>query len=150
MQNNEKLNDLTNSLGFNLINTSMSIKDELRKRFIAEGYDVTPDQFAVLIKLWKNDGVSQKELCDKTLKTKSNITRILDSMEKRDLLSRQVNKEDRRIFNIYLTTKGKNLRTILLPIAISTHQKIFQNLSDNDKKNLQKILEMISINLGWF
>lgn len=148
MQNNEKLNDLTNSLGFNLINTSISIKDELRKRFIAEGYDVTPDQFAVLIKLWKKDGVSQKELCDKTLKTKSNITRILDSMEKRDLLSRQVNKEDRRIFNIYLTNKGKNLRTILLPIAISTHQKIFQNLSDNDKKNLQKILEMISINLG--
>lgn len=147
MKCNEELEQLTKSIGFILINTSMRIKDELRKGFGEQGYDVTPDQFAVLIRLWKEDGLSQKELSERTLKTKSNITRILDSMEKKELIVRQTNKEDRRSFSIVLTNKGENLRTELISIAIDMNNKIFKGITSEEKKKLLGILEKIAINL---
>lgn len=148
METNNELNDLTKSLGFALINTSMRIKDELRKAFKEKAYDVTPDQFAVLIKLWNKDGLSQKEICERTLKNKSNLTRILDSMEKRGLINRETNKEDRRSFSIYLTNKGKEIQAELIDIAIKTHEKIFKDITDEDKKYLFRILEDISKNIN--
>lgn len=148
MISHQQLGQLTKSLGFILINTSMRIKDELRKGFIEKGFDVTPDQFAVLIRLWDEDGQSQRELSDKTCKTKSNLTRILDSMEKKELISRQINKEDRRSFSIFLTNKGRDIRDELISTAIEMNNKIFEGIKDNDQKKLLKTLGQISDNLG--
>ncbi len=148
MEKNKELTVLTESLGFIMINTSWRIKDELRKAFIAEGYDVTLDQFAVLIRLWNEDGLSQRELCEKTLKTKSNITRILDSMEKKGLISRHINREDRRSFSIYLTEKGRDIKNKLISTAITMNNKIFKNITSKDRENLLRILATIANNLG--
>lgn len=148
MINKERLTDLLKSPGFIMINTAWRIKDELRKAFTAEGYDVTLDQFAVLIRLWDEDGLSQTELCEKTCKTKSNMTRILDSMEKKGLISRRVNREDRRSFSIHLTAKGKEIKDELVPIALSLNNRIFKNTGRGDRQNLLNILDTISKNLG--
>lgn len=148
MKKNKELPDLMKSPGFIMINTSWRIKDELRRAFLAEGYDVTPDQFAVLIRLWEGDGLIQTELSEKTLKAKSNLTRILDSMEKKGLVSRRINKDDRRSFSVYLTPKGKDIKNELVSTAITMNNKIFRNISSNDRKNLLRILDTISCNLG--
>lgn len=105
-------------------------------------------KLAVLIRLWNEDGLSQTELCEKTLKTKSNITRILDSMEKKGFVSRRVNKEDRRSFDIFLTEKGKDIRNKLIPTAVGINNMIFKNITSEDQENLLKILKSILNNLG--
>ena len=145
--NSRDLNELTRSLGFILINTSMRIKDELRKGFAEEGFDITPDQFAVLIRLWNEDGLSQKELCEKTLKTKSNMTRILDSMEKKGFVSRRMNNEDRRSYNIYLTQKSNSIQDKLVLAAVNMNHQIFKNITDEEQKNLVRVLDNISYNM---
>lgn len=143
----KQLTELTNSLGFIIINTSCSIKDEVRKGFVEKGYDITLDQFAVLIRLWDKDGLSQRELCERTLKTKSNITRILDSMEKKGLIFRQINKEDRRSFGIFLTDQGKAVKDELIPTAVRINSKIFKNINKEDGEVFLKVLNTISNNL---
>lgn len=86
MNDNNQNTNIRASLGYNMINTSWQIKETLRKAFMANGFDITSDQFAVLLRLWEEDGISQLELCQRTCKNKSNLTRILDSMEKRALI----------------------------------------------------------------
>lgn len=148
MQKENESNDLMKSLGFIIVNTSCCIKEDIRKGFIASGYDITLDQFAVLIRLWNEDGLSQTELCERTYKTKSNITRILDSMEKKGLVYRSTNKEDRRSFSIFLTEEGKEIKDKLIPAAVEINNKIFKNITGEDRENLLRILNTISGNLG--
>lgn len=148
MAEKETLTGLVTAPGFLMINTAWRIKDELRKAFAAEGHDVTLDQFAVLIRLWQEDGLSQTELCEKTCKTKSNMTRILDSMEKKGLISRRVNREDRRSFSIYLTQKGRDIKNQLVPIAMAMNDRVFKKVTAADRRSLLKMLDTISNNLG--
>ncbi|MDP4093079.1 MAG: MarR family transcriptional regulator [Bacillota bacterium] len=135
------------TLGYNMINTSWQMKEALRKAFTANGYDITSDQFAVLLRLWDEEGISQLELCQRTCKNKSNLTRILDSMEKRDLLYRKPSKQDRRSFNVFLTDGGKTIKDKLIPIAVNIQNSLFTGITENESKLLEGILIKINKNL---
>ncbi len=49
--------------------------------FREAGLSMTPEQWAVLVRLWERGDMTQNELCDTTLKDKPTISRILDGME---------------------------------------------------------------------
>lgn len=139
--------NIGNSLGYIMVNVSWQMKETLRKLFLAKGYDVTSDQFAVLLRLWQQDGISQLELCQKTCKNKSNLTRILDSMEKRGLLFRQLSKQDRRSYNICLTEKGTGLKDGMISIALEFQTSILNGINKEEEKVLLKVLDNIKQNL---
>jgi DNA-binding MarR family transcriptional regulator len=138
---------VSTSLGFNLINTSWQIKETLRKAFLLNGFDISSDQFAILLRLWEEDGFSQIELCKRTCKNKSNLTRILDSMEKRNLIFREVSKQDRRSFNIFLTDGGKALRDHLIKIALQVQSNLFNDITEDECKIMANILKKINCNI---
>ena len=148
MNNNNQNTNIRASLGYNMINTSWQIKETLRKAFMANGFDITSDQFAVLLRLWEEDGISQLELCQRTCKNKSNLTRILDSMEKRALIYREVSKFDRRSFNVYLTDVGKSIRENLTAIALKVQNKLFIGITKNEARVMEEILNKINQNLN--
>ncbi|MFZ5988057.1 MAG: MarR family winged helix-turn-helix transcriptional regulator [Bacillota bacterium] len=147
MNDNYQNTSIRASLGYSMINTSWQIKETLRKAFMANGFDITSDQFAVLLRLWEEDGISQIELCQRTCKNKSNLTRILDSMEKRDLIYREVSKHDRRSFNVYLTDVGRTIREKLTEIALQVQSKLFIGITENEAKLMEDILKKISFNI---
>lgn len=62
-------------------------------------------------------------------------------MEKKNLIRRETNKEDRRSFSIFLTNKGNSVRGQLVAIAIDANNKIFKDITYDDNKSLLKILE---------
>ena len=66
-------------------------------------YDLTPEQAGVIRRLEEQEGMSQKELSIRMTKDQTNITRLLDQLEKKKLVIRRPNKEDRRSFLAYLT-----------------------------------------------
>jgi len=87
------------SVGFLINRVAKQTKRKLYSAFKENGYTLTPEHWAVLNRLWEKDGLSQTEIADQTFKDKANITRILDVMEKNDLVKRQKHEEDRRSFN---------------------------------------------------
>ena len=58
-----------------------------------EPFDVTPVQYGVLYCLWKGDKTTPKEIAAELKLENSTISGILDRMEKKDLLKRQVSTE---------------------------------------------------------
>lgn len=59
-------------------------------------YNLTPEQAGVLRRLGEQEGISQKELSIRMVKDQTNIIRLLDQLEKKNLVRRGPNKEDRR------------------------------------------------------
>jgi MarR family transcriptional regulator, transcriptional regulator for hemolysin len=119
-------------------------------RFLAlqlKEYEVTPEQWSVLKSLGINDGVTQKELSQKTDKDQATLTRILDILERKLLIERRPNKEDRRSFLIHITEAGEKLKEHLYPFIEGLYGKqLLNGISEEDLNLLQQILIQINEN----
>lgn len=123
----------------------MKIKNDLSKEL--KPYRVTSEQLVLLSKLWHQDGISQKELAKKCLKDQPTTARILDKLEKRGLITRQINLEDKRAFMIFLTDEAKELRIPLITVASRHMGKALTGLSNEEQSQLKVLLNKIIRNL---
>lgn len=134
---------LDDSLGYIINRTAMRLKLELHRAFKTNGYDVTPEQWAILNRLWEQEGLSQVELADRTFKDKPNVTRMLDVLEKKNLIFRQRDQNDRRAFKVYLTEAGQQLKEKLIPLAATVLERGQKNLTIEDIEYLREKLNVI-------
>ena len=58
---------------------STAIARRLQKKFNAAGLNITIEQWSLLYHLWKQEGISQQELCNATFRDKPSITRLVDN-----------------------------------------------------------------------
>lgn len=137
---------LSHTLGFILNVTNSKVKNELCRNL--KPYDITPEQWGLINILFNEDGISQRELSEKSFKDQPTTTRILDNLEVKGLIKRQINPEDRRTFMIFLTDKGRNLRDTLLPIAKKTIQKALTGFKEEEIDQLKMWLNKIYNNLA--
>lgn len=84
-------------------------KFEKLQRKIIQKENLTTAQYSILQQLWKTDGLQFKTLADECCCSQSTITGIIDTMEKKDIVFRKRNPEDKRIWLVKLTKKGKIL-----------------------------------------
>ncbi len=78
-----------------------AVARRLQKNFRNAGLEITIEQWSVLYHLWKEDGLSQLELGNRTYRDKASTTRLIDNLEKQELVTRVASKDDRRINSIY-------------------------------------------------
>ena len=88
---------------------SAAINRKLYRNFREYNLDITPEQWTVLLFLWEKEGVTQQELCHVTFKDKPSMTRLINNMEKQNLVKRTACDTDKRINLIYLTSYGRSL-----------------------------------------
>lgn len=131
--------NMDESIGFVINKTSQAIKKEFSRRLKA--YDLTPEQWSALNRLGEEDGLTQKDLAERTYKDSPNTTRIIDKLEKKGLLQRREDPEDRRAFQIFLTESGKSLREQIIPVASQLNVDVTDGL---DKKDLSQLLQLMN------
>src|ERR1700733_6008949 len=93
---------------------------------------VTYSQTIFLVRLWENDGQNQIELAKSAGIKQPSVVRILDRMERDGLISRTRNKNDRRVFNFYLTKKAKKVCHELENHANAMHDIATSNIAKNN------------------
>jgi DNA-binding MarR family transcriptional regulator len=120
----------------------------LNRSFAEAGHDVTITQWRTLMCLWRKDGQRQQDLADIVHKDKTCITRIVDSMEKRDLVVRIPDAVDRRQKLIYLTNKGKRLREELMQIVQKTSLETQKGIEPEHLDIFKSVLAKIRDNLS--
>ena len=120
----------------------------LNRTFTAAGHDVTGEQWRILMSLWHKDGQRQQDLADFAHRDKTSITRIIDSMEKRDLVVRVPDKLDRRQKLIYLTDKGKRQQESLMQIVRETSLEAQQGIEPEHLDVFRDVLAKIRDNLA--
>ena len=136
------------SIGFLVNRAAIRLKNELGKAFKAHGFHITPEQWGVLNCLWEKDGQTQTEIAGIILKDKTNLTRMLDIMEREKLVERRPHEKDRRSYRIYLTPKGKKLKESLIPIAMEINKSSIQGWSLKEREVFKGFMNTINKNLG--
>ena len=81
------------------------------------------------------------------LKDKTNITRIIDALEEKNLVVRVEDQIDHRVKRVVLTNAGKQLFYDVLPIMEKTREEVRSNISDNDIDIFKRVLSKILKNL---
>ena len=79
------------------------------QRLTVREANLTPPQFQTLRLLWEQDSQPFKDLAASNGCTRPTMTGIVDTLEKKDLVTRQSNPDDRRSLLVTLTEKGAAL-----------------------------------------
>ena len=138
-----------NAIGFWVHRVYQATRNEMFRTFREHGEEVTPEQWAVLIRLWERDGVTQAELSEATFRDAPTMSRIVGGMEGRGLLERRPDPDDGRVRRVYLTREARRLKGKLVPLVEqivgrlvagideralattrSTLRRMFENLAD--------------------
>ena len=126
---------------------STAIGRRLQKNFKQSNVEITIEQWSVLYHLWKEDGMSQQQLCDATFRDKPSITRLVDNLEKLKLVKRNASKEDRRKNLIILTPIGKELEERCMEIANVTLNEALVGVTHGQIEIAKEVLQMVYDNL---
>jgi MarR family 2-MHQ and catechol resistance regulon transcriptional repressor len=117
-----------------LMRAAESLTAQVHKHLTSVG--LTVSQFGVLEALYHLGPLSQRDLGQKILRSSGNITLVIDNLEKRDLVRRERDSQDRRFFIVHLTEEGQKLIRKIFP---SHAALITKEMSVLDTRN-QKIL----------
>ena len=150
MKENEynECHKLKRSFGKLVNRAAKALTKRLQKNFKAAGFDVTIEQWSMLLQLWGNDGQSQQELSICTDREKPCTTRLLDTMEKNNLVVRVPDKNDRRVNLIYLTHRGKKLRHGMIEQFQKTQAEALAEIDPDELALCIKVLNRITENLA--
>ncbi|OGO37734.1 MAG: MarR family transcriptional regulator [Chloroflexi bacterium RBG_16_57_11] len=101
--------------------------------------DLTPSQFAVLEALYHLGSMTQGEISAKVLKSVSNMTTVIDNLERDGLVRRERDHHDRRVIHIHLTETGISILEEVFPRHVNALVDEFSVLSDGEQETLGQL-----------
>lgn len=106
-------------------------------------YGIGPSELDVLHVVRKNDGVTQKFICDKCGFDKAAVARIIVSLEKKQLVTRKDNPNDKRSSLIFPTNKANALKDTKSQIEAYYYSWLFNDLDKKEKENFLNTLNKL-------
>lgn len=126
---------------------STALARRLQRNFKQAGLEITIEQWSVLYHLWKEDGLSQQELCNRSFRDKPSITRLVDNLEKLKLVKRYSSKNDRRINLIKLTELAMEMQEQTMEMANQTLNEALDGVSKEHIEVCKAVLARVYDNL---
>jgi MarR family 2-MHQ and catechol resistance regulon transcriptional repressor len=98
--------------------------------------DLTYSQFAVLEALYHLGPMTQGAISQKVLKSGSNMTTVIDNLERDGLVRRERDASDRRVIHVHLTNAGSNKVEEVFPGHVAALVEEFSVLSASEQETL--------------
>jgi len=114
------------------------------KRF--KDLEVSSGQFMYIVCICENVAQTQEELSQRLMIDKSTVAKVLSQLESNGYITKIINSEDRRIFNIFPTDKAIDIYPRILEIVAEWHKKMTENLSDIERDVFEKLMEKVMEN----
>lgn len=143
----DKKDLLKSRIGMKLVRVGKMTRALATQRFKKEKFEITPEQYTVLTAIIDHDGLYQRQISALTLKDRPNITRIVNILEKMELVKRTSDVNKRKIFKINITEKGKIAHKQVQPTVLDLWQHSVKGVCDNDLETCLKVLNKIKTNL---
>ncbi|MEJ8544414.1 MarR family winged helix-turn-helix transcriptional regulator [Brevibacillus borstelensis] len=116
------------SLGHNLHRVGQLIREETAK--VLEPFDITPEQWQLLVAIAQTDGLTPSELGKRTLRDKTTISRILPGLLKKGWLQTEPHSQDARSYIVKLSPdKGEVMEKTLEAVRDHFTREVFTPFS---------------------
>lgn len=128
--------------------TMKAIDHFLNDQFEAHGLNLTKAQIVVLRVLSTRGDIAQNSLAFITNRDKTSLTRLIDTMEKKGLVTRSSDPSDKRIKLVSITEEGKSSVKTAIPMLHEIIKKIQADIDLPDLQTTIEVLKKISKNIN--
>jgi len=134
------------------INHRMAVISSLAKRLIqrtirSAGLGITSDQWFILTHLWHKDGLSIGEISEHTQKEISNITRIVEKLERDGYVEKRRDEADKRSWRVFLLPKADTIKNTVRQLQHQTMHGSLEGISEQQQQTLLKLLDRMEKNV---
>ncbi len=116
--------------------------------FHKNSIDLSKDQWLILKKLHDSDGLVQNELAFITERSKTALTRMITTIEKKGYVNRVHSKSDKRLNYIFLTDEGKSVFKKSLPVLKNLVKNLQMGIDQEDLIKTIEVLNKIQKNIS--
>jgi MarR family 2-MHQ and catechol resistance regulon transcriptional repressor len=109
------------------------------------GLKLTASQFGVLETLFHIGPLCQIELGHKIIKSRGNITMVVDNLEKRGYVRRVRDEEDRRRYVVHLTSRGKRIIQSYFPRHVTRIVEEMKALTIAEQEELGRLCRKVGL-----
>jgi DNA-binding MarR family transcriptional regulator len=136
---------LSTGLGYLIRTTHKVMSRRLATELARHG--VAFKQYFYLRALLEEDRISQIELSERVGMNRATVTSVIDTMEREGLVRRVADPNDRRVYLIALTPKGRKLRAPIMETIASIQAAASTGLSARELAEFRRIAEHMQRNL---
>jgi DNA-binding MarR family transcriptional regulator len=133
------------SLGYQVNHLARLLAQALRRR--TESVGVVPGQFAQLLALYEQDGLTQRELCERVRIEQPTMAVTLKRMERDGLVERVADPNDGRRSRVLLTARSRRLEKRLTGAARDVNAVATEGLTDAEVESFMATLDRLIANL---
>lgn len=133
--------NLHDLIGYLIHRNDVKMTNYFTKRL--KPYGVTPEQWSIMSILSPNKSTTQKDLAKAIHKNQTTVVRMIQSMERKGIVKKTFNKDDRRAHDLMLSQKGEELKQTLLPIVTDAHNFVTSNLTSEETLELKRLLDKL-------
>lgn len=137
---------LDDAIGFWMHLTQNRMRNEADH--VMAPYEVNPEQWAILVRLWERDDRSPAELADVTFRDRASVTRMIDGLVRAGYVLRAEDPDDGRRQRIVLTRAGRELEKELVPRVRAFVAQLLRGISASDLQTTLATLRRLYQNLG--
>ena len=148
MTNTFKMNkvDLETSVNHHIAISAIMIKRVFYKILSNNKLNITPEQWNVLYRLTKTDGMTISELSNAIYKDMANTSRMTKKLETAGFVEKRRDDIDKRIFKLFITDKGRELTNQLHKCAFESTMVATEGVDEKAKEILVKSLKQVILN----
>lgn len=110
-------------------------------------YGVAPGQFAPLVMLFEEDGLTQAELCRRINVEQPTMANTLERMERDGLVKRKADTDDRRRAHVFLTARAKDIQAQVMEAARAVSNQTVARLSAGEQDEMFRLVARMVENL---
>ena len=126
------------------------LKKYLAEVFKKNNVNLTAEQYLVMDTLWNEGTLTQQSIAYIIQKDKNSVTQFIDNLEKKGLVRRATDKNDRRVNNIVVTKAGLQLKDSTKQLAIDSMNDILKDIPEQDLNTFVSVIQKICDNINSF
>lgn len=131
---------MTAKIIFQLAKAEHKLKKYMKKKIKESNVSISTGQSGILFLLRRENNLKMSELSRLLQIDNSAITRLIDRLERNELVKREMNPSDRRQYLIGITEKGKRDIDIVGKIANQTNEKIKEGFTEDEMTTFLRVL----------
>lgn len=136
-------------MGFNRMNSAAYLASQMAKGFArslqqrAARLGFSPGQFPILLELWSEDGLTQKQLLERVDIEQATMANTLSRMERDRLVERRPHPSDKRAQLIFLTSKAAAMQAEAIEAAMAADTDLFKDFRQFERELLLEYIRRI-------
>ena len=139
--------NINSSLGFRVSTTKSLMQNCFNSELRRNNIGATAEQWGLLNTIMANPGLTQSAIAELSLKDKTNITRMLDVLERNGFIERKNDDTDRRTYRIYITPAGEALIKKIVPVAQKVNRISSAGITEKEMEVFFNVISKINNNL---